>query len=69
MFDGSILKDDTVVRFKRYSFPSAKFKEFLNALPVCRMKPAKEESCAGSIFIRVDPIYSIDFGRGYDGPR
>src|SRR5579863_1232985 len=68
MFDGSIRKKNAVVRFVRRLFPYGSFENLPSALPVFRMNPIEEDLCVGCS-IRIGPIYSMNLGRGYHGPR
>src|SRR6202008_4414229 len=69
VLDGSVGKNDTVVRFIICFLDFGSFKELPNALLVVGMISAKPKFCGRRIFIRLDAEYSKHFRRDYDCPR
>ncbi len=69
VLDGSVGKNNAIVRFiiSFLGFPS--FKKFLSAFPVLRMNPVKPKSCVRGILIRAAAEDSMDFRRDCDFPR
>src|SRR5271155_4033680 len=69
VLDGSVGKNNAVVRFIICFLDFGSLKELLNALLVVGMISAKPKFSGRRILIRVDAEYSRHFRRDYDCPR
>ena len=68
MLDGTVGKNDAVIRCIVGFLGCTSFKEFPNALTVLRMNPVEVKFQIGTIFIRLDAINAIAFWRACDFP-